>query len=77
MRDRYQPIRDTQDHCIVIPAEGCTMNKHSDRPARQEADMLESLFEERRRSADQARLRPPRRGEDEKPDQKPDGRNKK
>jgi hypothetical protein len=40
-----------------MPAEGCTMNKHSDRPARQEADMLESLFEERRRMAVQPKDR--------------------
>ena len=53
------------------------MNKHRDRPARQEADMLESLFEERRRSADQARLRPPRRTEGEKPDAKSAGEKKK
>jgi hypothetical protein len=52
------------------------MNKHRDRPARQEADMLESLFEERRRSADKDRLRPPPRTEGEKPDAKPDGRKK-
>jgi hypothetical protein len=53
------------------------MTEPTNRPARQEADMLETLLEERRRSADKARLRPPRRGEEEKPDQKSDGRKKK
>ena len=50
------------------------MNRYRDRPARPEADMLESLFEERRRTADKARLRPPRRTEGEKSYAKPDGR---
>jgi len=60
-----------------MPAEDCTMNKHGDRPARQEADMLETLFAERRRVADKTRARSPQRTEDKKPDAKLHGRIKK